>query len=159
MDPISIAAGALGLAGTIGKLSISISVFVRSVRDARSDMDDVLRELVSLKTILEMLAEDTAETHSKNLPDSLTKQIRGILGGCDGVVVQITETISKYSGKSILAKGQWVINGKGDMDVLRSSLEAHKSALNIALDMLSLYVCAPILVGFDTDRLGQSCAK
>ncbi len=69
MYPVSIAAGALGIAGTISKLSVSISTFVRQVRDARADMDEVLWELVSLKTILEMLAEDTAEPNPKNLPD------------------------------------------------------------------------------------------
>jgi hypothetical protein len=136
MDPISIATGALGIAGTIGKLSITISTFVRQVRDARGDMDAVLRELVSLKTILEMLADDAVENQSNNIPTTLTEQISGILNGCDGVVVQITETISRYNGNGIFAKGQWAISGRSDMDKLRSNLEAHKSALNMALELV-----------------------
>jgi hypothetical protein len=86
MDPLSISTGALAIAGTIGRLSITISAFVREVRDARNDMDEVLRELVSLKTTLEMLAEDTEGQKSNDLPGSLTKQISGILNGCDRVI-------------------------------------------------------------------------
>jgi len=35
---------------------------------------------------------------------------------------------------------KWTLFGRDDMDKLRSSLEAHKSALDIALDMVALYV-------------------
>ena len=117
---------------------ITISTFVRQVRDARGDLDAVSRELVSLKSILEILAEDTARSGANGLPESLIMQIQGIMSGCDDVIIQITSILSKYDGNGLVARSQWAINGRGDIDKLRSSLEAHKSALNIALDMLSL---------------------
>jgi Fungal N-terminal domain of STAND proteins len=138
MDPISITTGALSIVGSIGKLTITISTFVRQVRDARSDLDTVMRELVSLKSVLEILAEDVSQPGPNGLPESLAEQVQGILTGCDGVVMQIAQTLSKFERKSLIVKGQWALSGRGDMDKLRSSLEAHKSALNIALDMLQL---------------------
>jgi len=117
---------------------VTISTFVRQVRDARVDLDAVSRELVSLKSILEILAEDAAGSGANGLPESLTMQIQGIMSGCDDVIIQITRILSKYDGNSLVARSQWAISGRGDIDKLRSSLEAHKSALNIALDMLSL---------------------
>ncbi len=116
----------------------TISTFVRQVRDARVDLDAVSRELVSLKSILEILAEDTAGSGANGLPESLTIQIQGIMSGCDDVIMQITTILSKYDGNGLVGRSHWAISGRGDIDKLRSSLEAHKSALNIALDMLSL---------------------
>jgi Fungal N-terminal domain of STAND proteins len=140
MDPISITTGALSIVASIGKLTITVTRFVRQVRDARGDLDAISRELVSLSSILEILAEDVSNPGPNGLPESIAKQIQGILNGCDGVVVQLAETLSKFDGNSLKTKGAWALNGRGDMDKLRSSLEAHKSALNIAVDMLSLYV-------------------
>jgi len=138
MDPLTITASAVSLAASIGKLSVSISRFVFHIREARNDMDLVLRELVSLETILRMLAEDAS--NPSGFPDSLCVQIMGILNGCDAVTVEITQTLSKYEPNSVLRKGAWALSGRDDMSKLRGSLEAHKAALNIALDMLAMYV-------------------
>jgi ankyrin repeat protein len=117
-------------------------------------MDMVLRELVSLETILRMLAEDTA--NPAGLPDSLCIQIRGILNGCEEVTVQITQTLSKYESNKLITKGSWALKGKDDVTKLRSSLEAHKAALNIALDMLAITIAKEIKA--DTTQLKDDTA-
>ena len=134
MDPLSIAGGCVGLVASIAQLSVVINGFVRGVRDARGDLDAVNRELLSLKTVLELLADDVSATSKAPLPDTLQRQISGIVTNCGGVVADIEETLQKYDGKSVL----WTISGKGDMAKLRSALEAHKSALDIALDMVNM---------------------
>jgi hypothetical protein len=71
--------------GTITKVFLTINIFVRTARDALGDLDLVSRELISLKTVLELLAEDTKGT-AHTLPQNLEKQISGIIGNCNGVV-------------------------------------------------------------------------
>jgi len=56
MDPLSIAAACVGLVSSITKASLSITIFIRQVRDAARDMDAVSRELLSLKAVLETLS-------------------------------------------------------------------------------------------------------
>ncbi|CAG7562543.1 unnamed protein product, partial [Fusarium equiseti] len=50
----------------------------------------------------------------------------------------IQTCLTKYGDGWAKSKAAWALNGKGDMQKLRSSLEAHKSALELALDMLTL---------------------
>jgi hypothetical protein len=139
MDPFSIAVTCTALVSTITKLSTTLMGFSRRVRESRHDITVVVQELGSLITTLEYLAEDMSDTeNSKRVPSSLVSQIKGILTGCDNVVMQIAQTINKFDADGLIVRAQWAITGHGDMEKLRSSLEAHKAALGIGLDMLLL---------------------
>jgi Fungal N-terminal domain of STAND proteins len=140
MDPLSITATCITLVTTISKVSIQINSFVREVRSARGDLDAVSRELISLKTILEMLSEDAENSTGRELPQSLVRQISGILTNCNGVLEQIEASLQKHAGGGVKRGVKWSLSGRDDVNKLRSSLEAHKSALDIALDMVALYV-------------------
>ena len=115
-----------------------MSGFVRDVRAARSDLDAVSRELLSLKTVLELIADDVAGPNSELFPETLKNQIAGIATNCSGVVTEIEQTLNKHESGRLGKAAQWVMSGKDDVAKLRLSLEAHKSALDIALDMVSL---------------------
>lgn len=112
--------------------------FVKDVRAARSDLDVVSRELLSLKTVLELLAEDIGDSSSRSIPQTLQNQIAGIVRNCTGVVVDIEQTLKKHEGGKVNKAAKWVASGKSDVSRLQLSLEAHKSALEIALDMVTL---------------------
>src|ERR1700761_1149775 len=136
MDPFTIATTALSLAGTITKVSLTVNTFVRTVREARNDLDAVSRELLSLKTVLELLADDANHAPSdKPIPPNLEKQIKGIINNCDGVVNDVAALLRKHEG-GIVNGIKWAISGKDDVVRLRSNLEAHKTALELALDMV-----------------------
>ncbi|KAM5362716.1 hypothetical protein ACJZ2D_012378 [Fusarium nematophilum] len=137
MDPLSIASGCAGLVTAIGSLSFSIHTFVRTCREARSDLDRVSRELHSLQTVLELIQEDAAD-EEKPFPPTLGQHVTGIVSNCTAVVVEIQSCITKYGDGRLRSKMSWTVNGQGDMEKLRTSLEAHKSALELALDMLTL---------------------
>ncbi|KAJ4110281.1 hypothetical protein NW768_012041 [Fusarium equiseti] len=137
MDPLSIATGCASLITTIGSLSLSITSFVRSCREARSDLDRVSRELHSLQTALELIQED-AKDDTKPFPEIIQRHVSDILTNCDSVVIDIQTCLTKYGDGKVRNKAAWVLNGQGDMQKLRSSLEAHKSAIELALDMLTL---------------------
>lgn len=137
MEPLSITTGCLSLVGTITKVSLAINTFVRTARDARSDLDSISRELLSLKTVLELLAEDT-QGKPRAIPQTLEKQIASIISNCDGVLQDIERALQKY-GKVKLASAKWAWDGRDEASRLRITLEAHKSALELALDMVALY--------------------
>lgn len=138
MDPLSITATCVGLASTITRTSLVVISFVKDVRSARSDLDAISRELSSLKTILELLAEDVNDSTTQSIPQTLQKQITGIITNCTGVVVDIEKTLAKHEGGRTNKAAKWVASGKNDVAKLQLSLEAHKSALEIALDMVTL---------------------
>ena len=71
MDPLSITATCIALVSTITKTSLLIGGFVKDVRAARSDLDGVSRELLSLKTVLELLADDVTESTNESLAQTL----------------------------------------------------------------------------------------
>lgn len=138
MDPLSIASGCAGLVQAIGSLSFSIHAFVRTCREARSDLDRVSRELLSLQTVLELIQEDVTDD-ATTFPQTLERHVSGIVLNCNSVFTEIQECITKYSSDNRLKiKASWAINGQGDVAKLRSSLEAHKAALELALDMFAL---------------------
>ncbi|KAF5675124.1 hypothetical protein FCIRC_7597 [Fusarium circinatum] len=95
----------------------------------------VARELLSLQTVLEFIQEDVTD-ESKSFPTTLERHVSVIIINCNSVVVELQECITKYGGDSRLkSKTGWAINGQGDVAKLRSNLEAHKAALELALDM------------------------
>jgi hypothetical protein len=138
MEPLSITATCIGLASTIARTSLVVIGFVKDVRAARSDLDAVSRELLSLKTVLELLADDVDDSSSRSIPQTLQNQIAGIVRNCTGVVVDIEQTLKKHEGGKVIKVAKWVASGKSDVSRLQLSLEAHKSALEIALDMVTL---------------------
>jgi hypothetical protein len=138
MDPLSITATCIGLASTITRTSLVVIGFVKDVRAARSDLDTISRELLSVKTVLELLADDVNESTNHSIPQTLQKQIVGIVTNCTSVVVDIEETLKKHDGGKLNKAAKWIVSGKNDVAKLQSSLEAHKSALEIALDMVNL---------------------
>jgi hypothetical protein len=136
MDPLSITVACVSLSITIAKTSLSVTVFVRAVRAVRSALDGVSRELASLTTILELLAEDAKDID--NFPETLRKNITGILSNCEHVLVELQRLVTKYDKSGIIAGTKWTLAGTEDVSKLQMSLEAHKSALEIALEFVTL---------------------
>ncbi|KAM0425778.1 hypothetical protein ACHAPT_009028 [Fusarium lateritium] len=155
MDPLSIASGCAGLTTAIGSLSMSIHRFVRTCREARGDLDSVSRELHSLRTILELIQEDASDA-SKPFPAKLNQHVSAIVVNCNLVVTEIQDCITNYGQDRLKSRMAWAINGQGDINKLRSSLEAHKTALEIALDMLALHLTKEIK--HDTTELRNDTA-
>lgn len=115
-----------------------LTAFVRDVRDARNEVEGVNQELLSLKSVLKKFISDDIESSSRPLPPSLLNQIEGVVSNCTHVVAQVDNCIQSHQGSRIVKGAKWVATGRGDMAKLRSTLEAHKSTLNLALDMISL---------------------
>ncbi|RSM03725.1 hypothetical protein CDV31_010344 [Fusarium ambrosium] len=143
MDPLSIAAGCAGLISTIGTLSLSIHGFVRTCREARKDLDKVSRELQSLQSVLGLI-EDDATNEEKPFPPVIGQHVLNIISNCNSVILEIEACIAQYGQKQLKARVTWALGGQGDVEKLRTNLEAHKSSLELALDMHSLTIVKDI---------------
>jgi hypothetical protein len=137
MDPLSITTGCVALLGTIAKTSEAIAKFVRGVRNARSDMDAISGEIGSLKTVLELLADDVGVPEVK-VPENLERQVLGIVANCSDVLTQLEATLQKYQEDKLSSKMKWTWSGKDDMTKFKSSLMAHKGALDMALELTAM---------------------
>lgn len=139
MDPLSVTFSCVTLFSTVSKVSYSLWNVIQESRDARGDLEAISRELSSIQMVLESLSRETAKPHSSILPVNLKNQIFGILKNCNVVVVDIETSLKKHAQSRLGRSGYWIVGGgKNDMAKYRFSLEAHKSALEIALAMIAI---------------------
>jgi hypothetical protein len=140
MDPLSIATGCLSLIATISRTSILIASFVKDCRAARHDLDDISRELTSVQSVLSLLKDDIATANDQAIPETLRGQINSIISNCSRVLKELDELLQRHEGERMHQAACWATTGKRDAAKLRGTIEAHKGALNLALDLLTLYV-------------------
>jgi hypothetical protein len=134
MDPFTIATTCVGLISAIAQLSSQIKQFVSNFRDTRKDLESVTAELQSLSMCLECLQNDYSNERV-SYPENISKSLLAVLQNCEGVTTQMQALLDRASSASVNKRLQWAMHGSQQMDTLRSSLEAHKSAIDIALEM------------------------
>jgi Fungal N-terminal domain of STAND proteins len=122
----------IDLIASIIQLTAQIVSFVSSVRDARRDVEAVSRELIPLSLCLGVLRDDSTSIH---YPDGLRQSLLAMLKNCDIVRKDMSNLLNKLSSANTARRIQWTTTGRDDMNKLRSSLESHKSALDIAPDL------------------------
>lgn len=140
MDPLSITTSCLALIGVVGKTSIAITGFIRDCREARGDLTSVNRELSDLKIVLELLKDDTANQDDELLlSEQLRVQILSIITNCSDVSAKVEKVLVEMRGSRVGAI-KWVLNSKKEVASLKQSLEAHRSALSLALEMVNISI-------------------
>jgi chromosome segregation ATPase len=138
MDPLSILVSAVTLTGVITSTVAQIKSFVKRFRESRAELDAIRRELASISTVIDIL-QDEDEAEAAKIPSSLREQVVGILNNCSVVVRRIEETLTRLGDRTVLQRFKWTVEGKQEVEQCKLSLEAHKSALNIALDTMTWY--------------------
>ena len=129
------------MTATATKLADTITRFVRDVRAARADLDAVSRELGSLKLILLTLEDEFTDDGFKDvveIPETLKKQIHDMIGNCQAVLLDIDRLLEDQKTSRIGEASRWTLTGKGDVKKLQYSLEAHRSVLDIALELVNV---------------------
>jgi hypothetical protein len=134
MDPLSITTGCLALIGAISKTSIFITHFIRGCREARGDLTSVSHELFDLQFVLDFLKEDSAVVDDDVLPGFIRAQILSVIGNCGEVIDKIEKVLNDISESRVPA-ARWMVDGKKEVATLKSSLETHRRALNLALEI------------------------
>ncbi|EUC35949.1 hypothetical protein COCCADRAFT_2965 [Bipolaris zeicola 26-R-13] len=170
MDSLSIVDASTTTIRLIDTTSISISSFIRSVRESRPDLNIVENELQSIKRTLELLREDldmaSGSEASPALPISFKKQILGIIDCCAATIKQIQESLENSRSllaKSVVGQARWATNGKIDIQRHRSVLESNRRALEIAVDLLSWTMTREVkdttVVRDDTSHIKQDTVR
>ncbi|KAI1760984.1 hypothetical protein GGR53DRAFT_47729 [Hypoxylon sp. FL1150] len=150
MESQSIATDCSALSGSIAKVSTLLNGFVREVREARSDVDGVSRELYSLQGVLDFLKEDAVL-----FPPELAERIPGVLGHCSDVVDQLDAGISAMSCTELPKqekRSQWLASGRKEIAQFRTSLEAHKAVLGLALDLVGATTIRDVISGVEHNK-------
>lgn len=137
MDPFSIVTTCIGLIGNIAQLSAQIKTFVGHYRDARKDLESVSSELQSLSMCLECLRGDFSNERI-NPPEGISVSLSAVLGDCENVVADMQALLLRYSSTNFDKRLQWAVNGRQQMSTLRTSLELHKSTIDLALEITTV---------------------
>ncbi|KAL7627778.1 hypothetical protein AAE478_001973 [Parahypoxylon ruwenzoriense] len=130
----SITADCIALGNAIIKANTVLNGFVREVREARSDIDSVSRELHSLQSVLDLLKEDAGL-----FPIELAERIPTVLDRCSNVVDGLDVGISALGSSELLKqdkRAQWLLTGRKEVAKFRTALEAHRAILGLALDLV-----------------------
>jgi hypothetical protein len=157
MDPFSITAACVSLLDTVLSASTGAITFIRECREARSEAQAVSGELHVLTTVLDVLKDE-------KLPATLEPSIHSILKDCNVIVSDIVKLLKKHSGASRADRAaRWALNGRGEVNKLRSTLEAHRSALNLALEVAAISMLrdtrADVQEGNDANRLAHAATQ
>jgi hypothetical protein len=153
MDPLSISVSCITLITTISKASWTLTTFVREFKDAPADLAAIALEMQSIQVVLGNLARDTAGSSANTLAPSLQQQIVEIISNCNKLADDIVASLTAHSRSRLGKRGYWTLGGgKDTMAKHRSSLEAHKSALELAVQMVAISVARDIKS--DTTQIG-----
>ncbi|KAI0109968.1 Rho GTPase activation protein [Daldinia grandis] len=129
----SITSDCITLSNAIITANTVLNGFVREVREARSDVDGVSRELHSLQSVLNLLNEDASL-----FPPELAEQIPAVLEHCSRLVNELDTGISNLNSDELSRqdkRSQWLAAGRREVATFRTALEAHKAVLGLALDL------------------------
>ncbi len=131
MDPISIITGCASLVKTITEV-------VRLIQDCRQVPDElkgISLEIVELKVIVEHIQEQFAAAGEN--ASSLLQHVSSVIQNCRDVVEKIQALLEEYGGT--VGSLRWVLSRRKEVASLRCSLDAHRAALSLALESITLY--------------------
>jgi hypothetical protein len=139
MEAIGISGTCVGLIAGITALSKELTNFVNRTREARKDVDGFSRELASISLCVSSLKDENF-----NFPLNLQRQLALVLRNCERTVQDMDKIVRKHSNAGIGRRMQWSLNDGQDVARLRERLEAHKSTLDITLDLGQLALVSGI---------------
>lgn len=122
------------MGNTISRATLVLNEFVREVREARSDLDEVSRELHSLQGVLNLLKED-----APNLPSKIAAQTPSILQQCNEVVEELDTSLLALDDPELTRpekRTRWISVGKPHLASLRDAIEAHRTTVGLTLDLV-----------------------
>ncbi|KAF3007351.1 hypothetical protein G7054_g2408 [Neopestalotiopsis clavispora] len=136
MGGSSITTDCIELGNTISRASLVLNEFVREVREARADLDVVSRELHSLQSVLDLLKDDAGA-----LPTRIATETPALLQQCNRVVSELDADLLALDGSALSRpqkRTQWIGVGKQQIADILPIIEAHRTMLGLALDLVGV---------------------
>ena len=146
MAELSIVASVIGIVGAGTKLSIAIFDFAASVGRAGRDLQHVAIEISDLCSVLKQLQILLEHAHFQTSRTAIEAAER-IIRQCSRVFAEIGEVVGElrrargddlFPSVDFVSKVKWTFSKKAKVLMLRSTLEACKSTLNVMLTTLLL---------------------
>lgn len=138
MDPFSVSIGCITLLSVVTKVSRSVTDFAVGFRDARKDLLSVSHELSGLDLTLQVLKADTETKERHELPNVLRQYICDIIENCKNDLTRFEESLRVYEGESLNRTAKWAISGRKDAEKILEAIAAHKGALSLATETITL---------------------
>ncbi|OTB16459.1 hypothetical protein K445DRAFT_21420 [Daldinia sp. EC12] len=140
MDPLSISMACVTLADLMFKVSRVTSSFLRGIRTAETDVNEITAEFDSISATMKLLTKEFLE----KTPENIRGKISDVVASCSKIIEEIHRLLSYYSPPLCTRRIRWVISGKKSLETLKNSLNTHRLTLGMALDIANLYVRPPL---------------
>ncbi len=131
----SITAGCFAVSNAISRTTLGVPTLVRALRESRAELDAISSELHSLDGVLDLLKDDAS-----SIPSDMARRTPEVLWQCTAVVNELGGYLAALNSVRLSKndrRSQWVATRK-HMATLRTTLEAYKSTLGLALDLVAL---------------------
>ncbi|KAF2965540.1 hypothetical protein GQX73_g8049 [Xylaria multiplex] len=135
-EPLSIASSTLAVITAVSRTTSIVYKFIRDCKGAREDLTQITGELSELTLILKLIKDESAASTNDLLPNAIQIQVQAMLTGCTISVRRIEKVLAKCRGSS--GPLRWTVLEKEKVTALKSSLEAFKGGLSLALETLNL---------------------
>ncbi|OTA88017.1 hypothetical protein M434DRAFT_15199 [Hypoxylon sp. CO27-5] len=140
MDPLSISMACITLGELMFKASRAAASFVCDIRSAQADIDAMNSEFNSIKDMIDLFTEEFL----KRTPGQLQTKITAVVANCIKITGEIHQVLSQYQNPLGRRDLRWAFSGKKELEKLRAILNAHRKALDIALDTIKLVAICDI---------------
>ena len=134
-DPFSIVTASFGLSLSAAKVSKYAYDFTIKVRDARKSMDGIRRELMSIESVLRLIAEDIRLPGATHPPT-----LESILNDCETNIGHLEALLVKYDKERLSSKIKYVWRGKDKIEEYQKVLAKLSVALSITVELITLWV-------------------
>lgn len=138
-DPLSIAASCIAVMTAVGQTTRLVRDFVRTYRNARTDLVRLSQEISVLDLILQSLHDIVSDgTGIAGVPPRVLEQLDTIIRDCGSILDNIQAVLDGFVGT--WAETKWVLTGKKKIADQVVLLEANRKALDLALSTIDLCV-------------------
>ena len=137
MDPFSVTVGAIGLAGAANKATGSVVKRIKALRDAPTELQDLLAELSQFELVLQSIQNAAAPSETDGSP------LETLLGTAKDKILELNSLVeyrlTKAGTSSKVDRLQWIQSQK-DIDRLRKQLKDVRADLDVILTVRTKYV-------------------
>lgn len=122
------------LGSAVAKTTWLLNAVVREVRESRSVLDGLSRELHSLEGVLDLLQED-----AESFPPELASGTPLVLDCCQRLIDELDTHLSQLNQSDLSSHDRrvlWLETGKAASVVLEKRVAAHRAVLGLAIDLV-----------------------
>lgn len=140
-DPLSVAAGVLGIITAAAQISSLLTKFTKNIKDAPEQAHVILTDVTDTSRILSHLQVFVLDTGSVSQSKTCLLHIESVVAIVTGCVATFSELQRlleslRPDGMTVLDRLKWT-RDETSISALGSRLQTHKASLSLMLDVLN----------------------